>query len=66
MVRLLSSEDPRWWAAIGCSIGFGMMTKYTMGFFVIGIVVGVVLTRTRRHLASKWLWIGVALSVVAT
>lgn len=64
VVRLLSSEDRRWWAAIGCSIGFGMMAKYTMGFFVIGIVAGVLLTKNRRHLASKWLWIGVGLSIL--
>lgn len=64
VICLLKSEDPRWWVAIGCTIGFGMMTKYTMGFFVIGIVVGVLLTKTRRHLASRWLWIGVGLSVL--
>jgi Dolichyl-phosphate-mannose-protein mannosyltransferase len=64
VVRLLQSEDLRWWVAVGGSIGFGMMTKYTMGFFAIGIVVGVLLTRTRRHLASKWLWVGVASSVL--
>ena len=64
VLRLLRTEDPRWWLAIGSTIGLGMMTKYTMGFFAIGIVVGVLLTKTRRHLASKWLWIGVALSVL--
>ena len=64
VVRLLKTDDPRWWMAIGSTIGLGMMTKYTMGFFVIGIVVGVLLTKTRRHFRSKWLWIGVALSVV--
>jgi Dolichyl-phosphate-mannose-protein mannosyltransferase len=64
VVRLLRSEDPRWWTAIGCSIGLGMMAKYTMGFLVIGIVVGVLLTKTRRQLASKWLWMGVALSIL--
>jgi hypothetical protein len=64
VVRLLRSEDLRWWVAIGCTIGFGMMTKYTMGFFVIGIVVGVLLTNARRHLANKWLWIGAGLSVL--
>jgi hypothetical protein len=64
VVRLLWSEDLRWWVAIGCSIGFGMMTKYTMGLFVIGIVVGMLLTKARRHLASKWLWIGVGMSVL--
>ncbi len=64
VVRLLKSDDARWWMAIGCTIGLGMMSKYTMGFFAIGIVIGVVLTRARQHLLSKWLWIGVALSIL--
>src|SRR5579862_383707 len=64
VVRLLQTEDQRWWLAIGAAIGFGMLTKYTMGFFALGIVAGVLLTNTRRHLTSKWLWIGVGLSVL--
>jgi len=64
LVRLLKSEDPRWWAAIGAGIGFGMLSKYTIGFFVLSIVAGVLLTDTRRFLRSKWLWAGVAISLV--
>jgi len=64
MVRLLVSGNPRWWLAIGASIGFGMLSKYTMGVFAIGIVAGVFLTDARKYLRSKWLWYGVALSVV--
>ena len=40
MIRLLKSDDPRWWLGIGVVIGLGMMTKYTMAFLVAGIVVG--------------------------
>ncbi len=64
VLRLLTSGDPRWWLAIGASIGLGMMTKYTMGVSAIGIAAGVVLTDTRRYLKSKWLWLGVALSLL--
>jgi|HubBroStandDraft_6_1064221.scaffolds.fasta_scaffold192445_1 hypothetical protein len=64
VIRLLKSDDPRWWPAIGAAIGLGMMTKYTMGFFVIGVVVGVIATPARKYFASKWLWIGVALSIL--
>ena len=64
IVRLLNSQDPRWWVAIGAGIGLGMMTKYTMGFFALSIVAGVIFTPARRYLRSKWLWIGVALSVL--
>src|SRR5579871_5753383 len=64
VIRLLKTEDPRWWLAIGALIGIGLQTKYTMAFYVAGIVGGVVLTSARRYLASKWLWVGVGLSVL--
>jgi 4-amino-4-deoxy-L-arabinose transferase-like glycosyltransferase len=64
VIRLLKSDDPRWWVAIGATIGLGMQTKYTMAFYVSGIVGGVLLTRARKYLASPWLWAGVALSIL--
>lgn len=64
MIRLLKSEDPRWWLMIGAAIGLGMMTKYTMIFLVAGIIGGVLLTPARRYLRSPWLWGGVALSLL--
>ena len=63
-IRLLKSENPRWWLGIGATIGLGMMTKYTLGFLVLGIVGGVLLTKARRYLKSPWLWGGVALSLL--
>jgi len=62
IVRLLKSDNPRWWVAIGASIGFGALSKYSIGFFVVAIVVSVLLTDTRRYLRTKWLWIGAAIS----
>lgn len=64
VLRLLNTEDPRWWVAIGAVIGLGMMTKYTMAFFVVGLAVGVFLTPARRLLLNRWLFIGVALSLL--
>lgn len=63
IVRLVESNDPHWWVAIGTTIGLGVMTKYTIGFYVAGLVVGVLLSPLRSHLRSKWLWIGVAISI---
>ncbi len=62
-IRLLKSEDPRWWVGIGAFVGIGMMTKYTMGVLVIAMAAGVMLTSARRYLRSGWLWAGVALSI---
>ncbi|HSB00439.1 MAG TPA: glycosyltransferase family 39 protein, partial [Anaerolineales bacterium] len=64
LIRLLRSEDPRWWIPIGLTIGLGMMTKYTMAIAVAGLVAGVLLTEARRYLRSPWLWGGVGLSLL--
>ena len=61
VIRLLKTEDPRWWLAIGATIGVGFQTKYTMGFFLCGLLGGVLLTGARRYLASGWFWGGMAL-----
>ncbi|HZT33675.1 MAG TPA: glycosyltransferase family 39 protein [Bryobacteraceae bacterium] len=63
-IRLLKSEDPRWWLAIGVVAGLGLITKYTVAFFLAGMAGGVLLTDARRDLASKWLWCGAAVAVL--
>jgi len=64
VIRLLKSEDPRWWLGIGATIGLGMMTKYTIAFSVAGIIFGVLVTSNRQYLKSRWLWIGALLALV--
>jgi len=64
VIRLLRSEDPRLWLAIGAAIGLGMLTKYSMVFLVAGLVIGVLATDARKYLKSKWLWAGIGLSLL--
>ncbi len=63
IVRLLNSENPRWWLAIGAVTGLGLMTKYSIIFYVAGILGGLLLTRQRRYFFSSWFWLG---ALVAT
>jgi hypothetical protein len=64
VIRLLKTENPRWWLAIGATIGIGFQTKYTMGFYLCGLMGGVLLTRARRYLGSGWFWGGMLLGCV--
>lgn len=64
LVRLLRSENPRWWIPVGAALGLGMETRYTMGFLALGIVGAVLLTSGRRYLLSGWLWAGVSVSLL--
>jgi len=51
-IRLLRTENPRWWLAIGAAVGMGLLTKYAIVFFIAGILAGLVLTRARRYFLS--------------
>lgn len=64
VIRLLHTENPRWWLAIGAVAGLGLLTKYTMVFYMAAILGGLLLTRERRFLASPWLWAGAALALL--
>jgi hypothetical protein len=63
-IRLLSTDNPSWWLAIGAAVGLGLLTKYSIVFFIAGILGGVVLTRARRFLLSGWFWAGIALALL--
>ncbi len=65
LVRLLKSDDPRWWVPIGAVLGIGMETRYTMGFLALGIAGAVLLTRARHFLRSSWLWMGVGVALLS-
>ena len=64
VVKLLKTEDLRWWLGIGAAIGFGLESKYTVGFFAIGIAAATLLTDARRYFRNKWLWCGVGLCIL--
>ncbi|MDR3799512.1 MAG: glycosyltransferase family 39 protein [Terracidiphilus sp.] len=63
-VRLLKSDDPRWCLGIGAAIGLGLETKYSIAFYIAGILAGLVFTPARRYFASRWFWAGMALALI--
>jgi len=64
VIRLLKTENPRWWLTIGVFVGMGLMTKYTILFYIAGILSGLVLSSTRRYFVSGWFWGGVAIALL--
>jgi len=64
VIRLLKTEDPRWWIAVGATLGVGLMTKYTICFFLAGILGGMLLSGARRFFLSGWFWGGVGVALL--
>jgi MFS family permease len=62
IARLIRTGNARWWLGVGAAIGLGVLTKYTILFFVAGILGGMLLTPNRRYFCSAWFWAGVALA----
>lgn len=63
-IRLLQTENPRWWLAIGAALGLGLLTKYAIVFYIAGILVGMAFSPARKYFASKWFWSGVAVALL--
>jgi hypothetical protein len=64
MIRLLKSENPRWWLAIGAALGLGLETKYSIVFYIAGILGALLLTSARRYFLSGWFWAGVGVALL--
>jgi len=64
LIRLLRTEDPRLWLAMGPVIGIGLENKWSIGFLVIGLLVGLLSTPQRRFLWTPWFAGGVFLALL--
>jgi len=60
IVRIIKSknQDRRLWIFFGIVAGIGLMTKLTIAFFLLALLVAFVLSSQRTYLKSPWLWLG--------
>jgi len=63
-IRLLKSENPRWWLGIGVAIGLGLLTKYTIVFLALAMILGFLFSPARRLLANRWMLGGAAIALL--
>jgi Dolichyl-phosphate-mannose-protein mannosyltransferase len=64
VLRAINTGDDKYWLWFGILAGAGFETKYSIVFFLLGVLAGLLLTPERRFLKSKWLWLG-ALAALA-
>lgn len=58
--RALNRGQPRWWLAVGLTVGLGLYDKQ----LVIGLVAGLAVAGPRRALLDRWLWAGALVALV--
>ncbi len=63
-VRLIKTENPRWWLAIGAAAGLGLMTKFTIALLLLGLLLGSLFVPNRKLFWNRWSAAGVALALL--
>ncbi len=58
VLRIVRDGWERGWLWFGVVCGIGLLNKQSMAFFGVAMLAGLLLTRERRALASRWLWLG--------
>jgi hypothetical protein len=57
LIRIIKNGTPRAWVWFGVFAGLGVENKYSMFFFLFGVVLGLLLTRERRLLLTREFWL---------
>jgi 4-amino-4-deoxy-L-arabinose transferase-like glycosyltransferase len=64
LIRIIKQDTPKRWASLGAIVGLGLLTKWTILFWVFALIVGLLLTNTRKILFTPRPWIGVAIALI--
>jgi 4-amino-4-deoxy-L-arabinose transferase-like glycosyltransferase len=64
LVEIELRGAPRLWLLFGGLAGVALMSKHTVITLAAAVGVGLVATPARRHLRSRWLWLGAALAAL--
>ena len=67
-VRLLPAPDWRWAVVLGVALGFGLLAKYAMVYFVLCAICAAFFDREARALLARpqtWVALAIALAIVS-
>jgi len=64
LVRMIKDQQPRRWITGGLVIGLGLLTKMPIAFYVIALLVGLLLSESRKLLFNRWLLFGGLIAAV--
>jgi len=58
VLRLIKTQNPKWWLAFGTIAGVGVLSKYSIVVFAAALLVGLLLTSHRKLLFTPWILAG--------
>jgi hypothetical protein len=64
ILHLIRGADARLWLAVGALLGVTLESKYTVAFFAVAALIGLIVTPERRVLRTPWFLAGIGIAAV--
>jgi hypothetical protein len=58
IILIVTKDNQKLWLLFGLVAGLGVMNKYSMGFFLVSLLLAMLLTSHRKQFLSRWFWLG--------
>ena len=62
LIRLVKSENPKYWYYLGITAGLGFMTKYSIVFFLVALGIAFIFSPHRRWFTTKHPYIALGIA----
>jgi 4-amino-4-deoxy-L-arabinose transferase-like glycosyltransferase len=56
LIRFVQTKENKWLYLFGISVGLGMMSKYSVAFYTVSVLLGLLLTKYRTIFINKHFW----------
>lgn len=64
ILKLIKTQNPKLWLSFGALAGIGLENKYSIAIFAAALIGGLLLTRQREILFTRWLFLGGAVALL--
>ena len=64
LIRILKRNEKKHWIVLGFFTGLGLLNKYTMLLFGLGVAAALLFTPYRKLYLNKWLWISALIALI--
>jgi hypothetical protein len=64
LVKLATTEEPRWWIVFGSACGLGLLSKFSMLIFGFAAFLALLATPARSALRTRWPWMAAGIALV--
>lgn len=64
LLRLVNTEDQRWWIVLGLAGGLGLLSKFSILFFGLAVLLGLLLSSRRKAFLGPWPWVAVGIALL--